>query len=216
MDVLKALKDTRLKHRTCFVSKKCRCVLAGVVHGRCWLRVMCLSCVPMKAHAVSQAAGGTPHGDVHHRRSVLTTSINHQSNFIFLCCHVLISPPELMHDVYPDNDFVLWELVLQDRCAQRSLAYSIVRSVSGAIPNWSLTGYIWGAASFVDFHIHNFCHAVGLWMTLFLLAWLCKINILFPHYNVWGLVRICLLHLKKDDFILLETYEAHQSSYELP
>jgi len=32
----------------------------------------------MKAHAVSQAAGGALHGDVHLRRSFLTTSINHQ------------------------------------------------------------------------------------------------------------------------------------------
>lgn len=35
----------------------------------------------MKAHAVCQTAGEVLHGDLHLRRSVLTTSINHQSNF---------------------------------------------------------------------------------------------------------------------------------------
>ena len=86
----------------------------------------------MKAHAVSQTAGAALHGDVHLRRSVLTTSINHQSNFIFLCRHLLISPRELMHDIYADRmDFscenshysidapdtvYVWHKVLLDQC----------------------------------------------------------------------------------------------------
>lgn len=57
----------------------------------------------MKARAVSQTAGAAPHGDVHLRRLVLTTSINHQSNFIFLCHHLLISFQELMHDIYANR-----------------------------------------------------------------------------------------------------------------
>lgn len=57
---------------------------------------MCLSCELMEAHAVSQTAGGS--GDVHLRRSLLTTSINHQSNIVFMRRHLLISPQELTQD----------------------------------------------------------------------------------------------------------------------
>lgn len=66
------------------------CVHTGGARCRRWLWMMCLSCVLMKAHAVSQTAGGTLQGDVHLGKSVLTTSINHQSNFIFSHCHFFI------------------------------------------------------------------------------------------------------------------------------
>lgn len=57
----------------------------------------------MKARAVSQTAGGTPHGDVHLRRLLLTTFINRQSNVVFLRCRVLISPDEVTRDVCADR-----------------------------------------------------------------------------------------------------------------
>lgn len=94
--------------------------------------IKCFSCVLMKAHVVGQTAGATLHGDVHFRTSVLTTSINHQSNFIFLLRHLLISPRELMHDISADrlnysceksrnsidapNTVYVWHSVLLDQC----------------------------------------------------------------------------------------------------
>lgn len=43
-----------------------------------------LSSAPVKAHAVSQTAGGTLRGDLHLGGYILTTSINHQSGFPML------------------------------------------------------------------------------------------------------------------------------------
>lgn len=60
--------------------------MAWFAHMLAVYSVMSLSGVLMKAHAVSQTAGGTVCGDVHLGRSVLTTSINHQSNFVSLLC----------------------------------------------------------------------------------------------------------------------------------
>lgn len=88
MDIWMAFRDTPLKHGTYLVSMTCKCVLTGVAHCWCWLCMICLSCVLTKPCTVSQTAGGALRGDVHLKRSFLTTRINHQSNFIFLHCHL--------------------------------------------------------------------------------------------------------------------------------
>lgn len=211
--IYSALKDAQVKHRTCLAGRKgwaCAHRRRGTGGGGMWCGVL------MKAPAVSQTAGGTLHGDVHLRRSVLTTSINHQSHFIFQHCHILISPCELMHDIYakrmdfffsPDNSLLYtWRSL--------SLARGVIGPISedcGAPANWRRHGLNkhsrWSFVLCSD-HIFEF-------------EWPC-FGSPFSAESIFSFHTSTRLRTGEDLLIaplktlLYIACEAHQSGYELP